>query len=264
MSQKSSKSAKQPLPVGVQLYSVRTNCAKDLPGTIAAVAKMGYQGVEFAGYYNFQNDAKGLRKVLDDNGLKCCGTHTGMDTLSDASLDATIEFNRTLGNKYLIVPYLAPQGPNLRDAWLKIAERFNIMAEKVKPHGMLVGYHSHAHDFEPLDGQTAWDIVLANTRPDVIMQLDTSNAASAGADPVAYLKRGLDRAVTIHIKDFSATNKNAILGEGDVKFAEIFALCETSGKTEWYIIEEEDKTNNPPMTVIDLCLKNYKKLRGRS
>ena len=262
MPQEARKTAKRPLPVGVQLYSVRQDCAKDLPGTVAAVAKMGYQGVEFAGYYNYK--ASDLRKMLDDNGLKCCGTHTAMDTLSDENLAATIEFNRTLGNKYLIVPYLAPQGPNLGDAWLKIAERFNVLAEKVKPHGMLVGYHSHANDFKPIDGRMPWDIVLANTRSDVMMQLDTSNAASAGADPVAYLKRGLDRAVTIHIKDFSATNKNAILGEGDVKFAEIFALCETSGKTEWYIIEEEDKTNNPPMAVIDLCLKNYKKLRSRS
>jgi sugar phosphate isomerase/epimerase len=262
MSQESSKPAKKPLPVGVQLYSVRTDCAKDLPGTIKAVAKMGYQGVEFAGYYNYK--APDLRKMLDDNGLKCCGTHTAMDTLSEANLAATIEFNRTLGNKYLIVPYLAPEGPNPRDEWLKIADRFNAIAEKVKPHDMLVGYHAHAHDFESLNGQTAWDILLARTRPDVIMQLDTSNAASARVDPVAYLKQGIDRAVTIHIKEFSATNKNALMGEGDVKFPEIFALCENSGKTEWYIIEEEDKTNNPPMTVIDLCLKNYKRLRGRA
>jgi sugar phosphate isomerase/epimerase len=262
MSLKASLSSKRPIPVGVQLYSVRRDCAKDLPGTIAAVAKMGYQGAEFAGYYNYK--APDLRKMLDDNGLKCCGTHTAMDTLSDANLTATIEFNQILGNKYLIVPYLSFQGPNARDEWLKTADRFNALAEKVKPAGMQVGYHSHLNDFKPIGAQMPWDLLLAKTRPDVIMQLDTSNAASAGADPVAYLKRGLDRAVTIHIKDFSATNKNAILGEGDVKFAEIFALCESSGKTEWYIIEEEDKTDKSPMTVIDLCLKNYKKLRGRS
>ncbi len=260
MAQESGKPARPPLPVGVQLYSVRDNCAKDLPGTIAAVAKMGYQGVEFAGYHNYK--APDLRKLLDDNGLRCCGTHTAMDTLSDANLAATIEFNRTLGNKYLIVPYLAVEGPNAKDEWLKIADRFNALAEKVKPAGMWVGYHSHLNDFKPVDGQIPWDILFGKANSDVVMQMDTSNAASAGADPVAYLKRYPGRSRTIHIKEFSKTNKNAIMGEGDVKFAEVFTLCETTGKTEWYIVEEENKTNNPPMTVIDLCLKNYKKMRG--
>jgi sugar phosphate isomerase/epimerase len=261
MSQKLVGSTKR-IPVGVQLYSVRTDCAKDLPGTIAAVAKMGYEGVEFAGYYDYK--APDLRKMLDDNGLKCCGTHTAMDTLSDANLAATIEFNQILGNKYLIVPYLSVEGQDAQIAWLRIADRFNVLAEKVKPAGMYVGYHSHASDFKPVSGQIPWDMLLIATRSDVIMQLDTSNAASAGVDPVAYLKRGISHAVTIHLKEFSATNKNAILGEGDVKFGEIFALCESTGRTQWYILEEENKTNNPPMTVIDLCLKNYRKLRSRS
>ncbi len=261
MSRNMGRSGK-PLPVGVQLYSVRTDCAKDLPGTIAAVAKMGYQGVEFAGYYNYK--APDLRKMLDANGLACCGTHTAMDTLSDANLAATIEFNRILGNKYLIVPYIAVEGPNARDEWLRIADRFNVLAEKVKPAGMWVGYHSHFNDFKPIDGQMPWDILFGRTNPEVIMQLDTSNAASAGVDPALYLRRYPGRARTIHIKEFSKTNKNAILGEGDVNFGEVFTLCETVGKTEWYIIEEEDKTNNPPMTVIDLCLKNYRKLRSRA
>src|SRR4026207_2569221 len=84
------------IPFGLQLYSVRNECAKDLDGTVAAVAKMGYKAVEFAGYHG--RDAKGLRKLLDALGLKCCGTHTGLDTLLGDDLSKTIEFNHTLGN----------------------------------------------------------------------------------------------------------------------------------------------------------------------
>jgi sugar phosphate isomerase/epimerase len=255
-----SQSARRPLPVGVQLYSIKDECKKDMAGAIGAVAKMGYEGVEFAGY--FDHKAPELRRMLDDNGVKCCGTHTAMDTLSDANLQATIEFNRTLGNKYLIVPYLPIEGPDAKDQWLRIADRFNVLAEKVKAAGMWVGYHSHLNDFKPIEGGMPWDILFGRANPDVVMQMDTSNAASAGVDPVTYLKRYPGRSRTIHIKEFSATNKNAIMGEGDVRFAEIFKLCETTGRTEWYIIEEEPKTNNPPMTVIDLCLKNYRKMRG--
>src|ERR1043165_9171538 len=81
------------IPFGLQLYSVRNECAKDLDGTVAAVAKMGYKAVEFAGYYG--RDAKSLRKLLDDVGLKCCGTHIQLDTLLGDKLEPTVEFNRS-------------------------------------------------------------------------------------------------------------------------------------------------------------------------
>jgi sugar phosphate isomerase/epimerase len=101
---------------------------------------MGYVGVEFAGYYDRSADQ--LRKMLDDNGLVCCGTHTGLDTLLGDKLQPTIEFNKTLGNKYLVVPSLPEKYTASRQAWLDTAKVFNELAEKVKPHGMLVGYHN--------------------------------------------------------------------------------------------------------------------------
>src|SRR5438046_10692369 len=92
------------IPFGLQLYSVRNECAKDLDGTVAAVAKMGYKAVEFAGYHG--RDARALRKLLDEVGLQCCGTHIRLHTLLGDNLPKTIEFNQTLGNKFLIVPSL--------------------------------------------------------------------------------------------------------------------------------------------------------------
>ena len=88
------------VPIALQLYSVRTDCAEDLPGTLAKVAAMGYDGVEFAGYYDYSADD--LRKMLDDNGLICCGSHLGIQTLLGDELEKTAEFNRTLVNPYLI------------------------------------------------------------------------------------------------------------------------------------------------------------------
>jgi sugar phosphate isomerase/epimerase len=246
------------IPVGLQLYSVRGECEKDLPGTVAKVAKMGYRGVEFAGYYDYK--AKDLRKILDDNGLLCCGTHTAMETLSDENLAATIEFNKTLGNKFLIVPWLKPDDANPKAAWLEHAKRFNVLAEKVKPHGMYVGYHSHAHDFQPINGELPWDILFGNTRKDVVMQIDTGNSKDGGGDPIACLRRYPGRSLTVHLKEYSATNKNAIIGEGDIPWAEVFRICETTGGTQWYIIEEE-KDVYPPLTAVELCLKNYRRMR---
>jgi sugar phosphate isomerase/epimerase len=251
--------SKRKMPVGVQLYSVRAECAKDLPGTVAKVAAMGYDGVEFAGYYDYST--KELRRILDDNGLKCCGTHTQMDTLSPANLEATIEFNQILGNKYLICPWLQPNDANPKQAWRDHAKRFNEVAERVEKEGMVVGYHCHAHDFHVIDGEVPWDILFGNTGMSVVMQIDTGNCMDGGGDPIAYLKKYPGRSLTVHLKEYSATNKNAILGEGDVQWDEVFALCETIGKTEWYIIEEE-KDVYPPLEAIDLCLKNYRKMHA--
>lgn len=252
------KKAARSLSIGVQLYSVREDCKRDLPGTIAAVAKMGYMGVEFAGYYD--RSAKDLRKMLDDNGLVCCGTHTALDTLLGDNLSATIEFNKILGNKYLVVPSLPDKNRNSRQAWLDTAKLFSELAEKVKPQGMRVGYHNHDVEFKPMDGDIPWDVFWSNTSKEVIMQLDTGNALNGGADPLPFLYRYPQRAITVHLKEFSKTNDKALIGEGDINWKAFFALCKAVGKTEWYIIEQESYAYTP-LECIDKCLKNLRNMK---
>lgn len=230
------------IPVGVQLYSVRDLCAKDLPGTLAAVARIGYKGVEWAGYYG--RDAKELRKMLDDVGLVTCGTHTPYESILPDRLSATIEFNQTLGNRFLIVPWM--EGRSRQD-WLEKARLFNEVADKVRSHGLYVGYHAHAHDFQKLDGETAWDIFFGNTRPDVVMQLDTSNCMAGGADPVEVLRRYPGRAITIHLKAHGG-GPEAVIGEDKVNWPAVFEWCETRGGTQWYVVEHE--TSQDPLNAI--------------
>jgi sugar phosphate isomerase/epimerase len=244
------------IPIGLQLYSVRNQAEKDLPGVLAKVAQMGYQGVEFAGYYG--HEAKAIRKMLDANKLVCCGTHTQMADLADDKLAATLELNKTLGNKYVIVPWLQPDEKNPRDAWLGYAKRLNVLAEKLKAKGMWIGYHAHQHDFAPVGTTTGWDLIASNTSKDVIMQFDTGNALDGGGDALVYLNRYPSRAVTIHLKEHSKTNPKALIGEGDIKWAEVLRLCRKGG-TKWYIIEEE-KEGLDPLTAVDQSLKNLKKL----
>jgi len=246
------KSGKKRIPVGVQLYSVRTECEKDLPRTINAVAKMGYKGVEFAGYY--ARDAKTLRKLLDDVGLVCCGTHTGLNTLLDDELPKTIEFNQILGNEFLIVPSLPEEYRKTREDWQKTAQLFNELSNKVKPFDMWVGYHNHGVEFKPVDGEIPWDIFFGRTKKDVVMQLDTGNAMSGGGDPVVFLKRYPGRAKTVHIKPFSKAKPNAVIGDDELPWKEIFNLCETIGGTRWYIVEYESDAY-PPLVSIEKCLE---------
>ena len=245
------------IPIGLQLYSVREDAAKDLPGVLAAVSKMGYAGVEFAGYYG--HSATDVRKLLDDNGLVCFGGHLGIDTLLGDELNKTIEYQQILGNKFLIVPGLASSRTNSKAAWLDTANTINGIAELLEPHGMRTGYHNHHTEFHDLDGELPWDIFFGNTTEKVIMQFDTGNAMHGGAEAGPFLRRYPGRAATVHLKEFSATNSNALVGEGDVKWVEVFELCETIGGTEVYIVEQESYAF-PPLECVDKCLKNLRAL----
>jgi len=196
------KKAIKEIPVGLQLWTVRTECAKDFPGTIAKVAKMGYKGVEFAGYY--ERSAKDIRKMLDDNGLKCSGSHTAIDLLSNEKLAATMEFNHTIGNKLVIVPWLDREKLNTKEGWLKMAKQFDELTDKTRSEGVHIGYHAHAGDFKPIEGEAPWDILFGSTNKELIMQLDTGNAMQGGADPVAILKKYPGRSLTIHLKATSS------------------------------------------------------------
>ena len=245
------------IPIALQLYSVRKEAAKDLEGVIAAVGKMGYKGVEFAGYHG--RDAKTLRKLLDDNGLKCCGTHTGLPTLLGDKLKETVEFNQTLGNRFLIVPGLPRERIASRQAWLDTARLFNELAGKVAPQGMRVGYHNHTIEFKALDGELPWDTFFGNTKKEVIMQFDTGNAMMGGGDAVVFLKKYPGRAASVHCKPFSVAKPDAILGEDELPWKEIFQLCETTGGTEWYVVEYE-RPNQPALESVEKCLRALKQM----
>jgi sugar phosphate isomerase/epimerase len=242
------------IPVGVQLYSVREEAAKDLPKVLEAIGRMGYRGVEFAGYYGWDSKPKELRRLLEDNGLKCCGTHTDLETVTGDALKATAELHSILGNSYLIVPSLSVQDAQ---GWKEMALTFSEIAARARPLGMRVGYHAHAGDFKKFGELTSWEIFFDNTAADVIMQLDTGNCLAGGGDPVAVLKKYPGRSTTIHLKEFSRP-EGAVIGQGLVAWKDVFALCETNGGTAWYIVEHE--TGDTPMESIKGCLEGLRKM----
>lgn len=146
---RNSKMAK--IPIALQLYSVREDCARDLPATLKAVADMGYEGVEFAGYHG--RNATELKTLLQSTGLRSAGTHVYIDTLLGDELQKTIHFNHTLDNEFLIVPWLPEERGHSKAEWLKTAHLMNTIAEKLKPEGMRLGYHNHAVEFQLMDGE---------------------------------------------------------------------------------------------------------------
>ncbi len=248
------------IPIALQLYSVRHELAQDLRGTLQAVAEMGYAGVEFAGPP--QHDAQDLRALLDEFGLACCGWHTPFALVQDDRLAETVAFHQALGNDKVIVPGIPAELRQTRDDWLRLADFFNRLADKLAPHGLRTGYHNHHVEFQPLEGEAPWDTFFSHTDPTVIMQLDNGNALYGGADVVAIIRRYPGRAVTVHLKPYSraagADNPvdgfRPLIGEDEIPWGAFFQACESVGGTQWYIVEYESDAY-PPLEAVKRCLQ---------
>jgi sugar phosphate isomerase/epimerase len=222
------------VPIAVQVYSVRGAAGKDLAGTLAKIAKIGYDGVEFAGDYN--HDAKDIRKMLDDNGLKCSGTHTGIGQLRGDNFEKTAELHKIIGGKFMIVPGGIDGELHDVEKNKKMAEEFNKLAEKAKPFGLFVGYHAHGGDAKLIDGIPAWERLFDATAPEVVMQMDLGNYMGGGGDPYKMIEKFIGRSKTVHLKE---SGRDAIIGDGEVDWKRAFDLLDAQGVTEWYVVEDE-------------------------
>ncbi|OPZ17045.1 MAG: Inosose dehydratase [candidate division BRC1 bacterium ADurb.BinA364] len=232
------------IPIALQLYSVRAQVQKDLPNALAEVAKIGYKGAEPWGYKGdvlewMGHSCQDIRKMYDDNGLACCGIHLTTSALLGDNLKRTVEFNRILGNRFLIVAADKPR-MSAYGTIMELARILNETAELLMPHGMYTGYHAHPFDFEKIDGREAWDILFSNVNPEIVMQMDIGNCASGNGDPIHYLRKFTGRARSVHLKDYGGP-AGSVWGEGKADWAEVFRLCETVQPTEWYVVEEGDE-----------------------
>ena len=229
------------VPIGLQLFSVRGECSKDLAATLRSVAEIGYVGAEPWGYDGEKVEWMGvpaaeLRAMYDANGLACCGMHLRTEALMGDNLKRTIELNQILGNKFLIVA--ADKGRmSALETIMELSGILNDVAAQLKPLGMLTGYHAHPFDFVRFGDETAWEILFSNTNDDVVMQMDIGNCARGDGDPIAMLRKFPGRAKSVHLKDYGGP-EGSVIGEGVADWDTIFELCDTQHHPEWYVVEE--------------------------
>jgi sugar phosphate isomerase/epimerase len=254
------------VPVGLELYSVRDELSKDLMGTVRAVAKMGYEVVEFySPYYQWAPDyAKEVRKLLDDLKLTCLSTHNGSNAFTPEGIEKAIELNQILGAKYIVMAS-AGRVEGL-DGWKGVAERLAQASEKLKPLNMRAGFHNHKSEFLPIDGARPMEILAANTPKEVTLQLDVGTCVEAGVDPVAWIKANPGRITSIHCKEWGAgegedKGYRALFGEGDAPWLKIFEAAESVGGVEFYLVEQEG-SRFTSLETAERCLASFKKLRN--
>jgi sugar phosphate isomerase/epimerase len=250
------------LPVGLELFSVRDELKKDLMGTVRAVAKMGYQDVEFfSPYYAWTPDyAKQVRQMMDDAGIRCLSTHNGAESFTPDGMAHAIELNGIIGSRFIV--WASAGNPKTLDGWKAVAERLNQGAEKMKSAGLRVGYHNHQLEFKPIDGQRPIEVLAANTGKDVMLQLDVGTCIEAGSDPVAWVESNPGRIRSMHCKDWSPEKGyKVLLGDGVAPWKKLFEAAEKTGGLEFYLVEQEG-SEYPELETAQRCLANFRKLHG--
>lgn len=244
------------LPIALQLYSVRDEMEKDFIGTLKKVADIGYKGVEFAGFGNLP--AVQLKEALADLGLTPVGSHTGVDLLSE-KLDEVIEYNLTLGNKYIICPYNKYES---KEDIIKASQFYNETGEKIRARGLEFLYHNHDFEFNKFDGEYGIDIIFKGIKSgNMAAEIDAGWVFYAGIDLAAYINSYTGRCPLIHIKDFlSIDNKNFTeIGNGIVDVKAIAAAAVEAG-TKWLIVEQ-DECSIPSLESVRISFENLKKMK---
>jgi len=252
------------VPVGLELYSVRDELAKDLMGTVRAVAKMGYEVVEFfSPYYSWTTDyAKEVRKLLDDLGIRCNSTHNGANAFTADGLPKAIDLNKILGAKFIVMA--SPGRVTGLDGWKGVADRLSLASDHLKPLGLRAGYHNHGPEFTPVEGKRPIEVIAANTPKEVMLQLDVGTCVASGSDPVAWINANPGRINSVHCKDWApgeGKGYKVLFGEGDSPWTKIFQAAESVGGVEYYLIEQEG-SRYPALETAERCLATWKKMRA--
>ena len=244
------------LPLGMQLYSVRTMLPNDYAGTLKQVGALGYKEVEAAGFYD--HSVEDVKAAMQAAGLSCVSAHYPLGALKP-KIDETIAYGKALGLEYMVCSSAmhrdpaAGRGPLTLDDWKWVADQFNQIGEKVSAAGMKFAYHNHTPEFTPIDGTMPWELLEQNTDPaKVSFEMDCGWVIVAGQDPIPYLKKYGKRIVMLHVKDFKDKKPPSVpLGTGGIDYKPIFAAAKGASIRHIFVEQEETQTTMLDALAID-------------
>lgn len=254
------------LPIGLQLYSVRTLLPNDYAGTLKQVGQLGYKEVEAAGFYNLPVEQ--VKTAMQGAGLRCVSAHYSLMLLKQ-HLDEILPFCKSLGVGYVVCSSPMHQqpgakGPLSMDDWRWSADQFNQVATKVEAAGMRFAYHNHHAEFAPINGVLPYDELLKLTDPKkVSFELDCGWVIIGGQDPVHYLKQYPTRMVMLHVKDFKDNKEPSVeLGTGSIDYKPIFAAAAAAAGHIRHAFVEQEEFQAPIMESLKVDAEYMKKMHA--
>ena len=225
--------------ISLQLYTVREETARDMPGTLRKISEIGYPAVEFAGYGNLS--AQDLRTIIDDLGLRTSGVHVPLDSW-ETDPETVLADMQALDCAHAVLPSAPPERRGNESSVASLAEDLNRWGELCRGEGVAFSYHNHDFEFAPLGSTTMWDVLVGETDPELVrLELDLYWIKYAGTDPESVLKDVTNRVSLIHLKDMSPddTLSDLPVGEGTLPWNTLLQAADAAG-VEWYIAEQDN------------------------
>lgn len=234
-------------PIGLQLYSLRADFAKDVPGTMAKVKSFGIKYVETAGTYGLEPDK--FLALLDANELKAISGHFSYDMYRTNAHEVAHQAE-ALGLKYAGCAWIPHTGDFDEKTCREAAAVFNHAGEVLAQHGIKFFYHTHGYEFQPFKGGTLYDLLMAETNPKFVRyEMDVFWIVHPGQNPVKLLAKYGNRFELMHVKDMKAgtkhdltghtdVNNDVTLGTGIMDWSAILGAAKKAG-VKWYFIEDE-------------------------
>jgi len=244
--------------VAMQMYTLRNDCAKDYPGTLRELARIGYRAVQVSGLH--KSTAREIRKVMDNLGMGSAGTHVGLDML-EKDFGAAVEMTKGLGTEWAIVPSVPDDRRRTADDWHRFAATMNDLGARLREQGLRLGYHNHSFEFQKFGGRSGYDIFFEAADSGLVHpEIDTYWVRHGGEDPAAYLERFAGRIEIVHFKDMGPGPERPMVpvGEGILDWPRIIAACRAGG-TEWICIEQDDCAPLAPLDAARVSFENCRR-----
>jgi sugar phosphate isomerase/epimerase len=244
--------------VGLMLYSVREESARDFESVLHKVGELGYDGVELFDLH--EHEPERVRSWLDENDLVAAGRHAGLDAL-EQSLPALAAELRALGTDRIALSWIDP--PESSGAAQAVVSRIAAIAPRVQELGLKLGFHNHWGELEPLDdGVTTLDLLCALPPEELWLELDLGWAWEAGADPVELLGRLAGRCPLVHAKDLRSRGSREFcpVGDGAVGYDRVLPAAVAAG-ADWLIVEQ-DEIDGPPFDAVERSLEFVRRAIG--
>ena len=224
-------------PVGVQLYTVRKLMAADFEGTLAAVAKVGYREVEFAGY--FGRTPAEVKAALDRAGLVAPSAHVPVEEVLNA-WSAALDAASAIGIPYLVAAWIPESMRKTLSDWQRLAEQFNRAAESARQQGIQFAYHNHDYEFVPVGGKLPYDVLLQDTDTELVQfEMDLFWIRKGGQNPFTYFVRWPGRFPLVHVKDMSRDGAMVDVGAGVIDWRAIYGARKQAGIKHWFVEHDE-------------------------
>ncbi|MFO1476278.1 MAG: sugar phosphate isomerase/epimerase [Verrucomicrobiota bacterium] len=239
-------------PLGLQLYSLRAQFAKDVPGTLDMVKKLGIQNVELAGTYG--KTPEEFKSMLDARGLKAIGGHFGFEDFR-TNLDSLVQQAKALGLSYVGCAWIPHNGPFTEAQCRDAVKVFNYAGDVLSKHGLKFYYHVHGYEFQPFRDGTLLDMMMKGTNPETVsFEMDVFWIVFPNQDPVKLLEKFGSRWELMHLKGMKEStktgeltggtdvNNDVAVGQGKIDFPPILRAAKKAG-VKWYFIEDESKSS---------------------